>query len=137
TSNYRITYVAGTLTVTPAVMSTYLNPAIQAVAGKSQTYTELTKVDNVDPAGTADSYTATIDWGDKTTSAGTVVAEAPPYSYDASGAHAYSNPGTYTVTVPVQHKLHYTTPATATGSAQVTRTLTLGGPQRQAEQALV
>jgi hypothetical protein len=137
TSNYQITYGAGTLTVTPAEMNTYLNPAIQAVAGKSQTYTELTKVDNVDPAGTADSYTATIDWGDHTTSAGTVVAENPAYYYDVSGAHAYSSPGSYTVTVTVQHKLHYTTPATAAGSAQVKPALTLGGPQRQAEQAFV
>src|SRR5262249_8416666 len=49
----------------------------------------------------------------------------------------YSNPGTYTVTVTVKHKLNYTTPATATGSAQVTRGLMLGGPQQQAEQAFV
>jgi hypothetical protein len=59
-SNYQITYLPGTLTITPAVMSSHLNPAIQAVAGQLQTYPELTKVDNVDPAGTADSYTATI-----------------------------------------------------------------------------
>jgi sugar lactone lactonase YvrE len=137
TSNYQITYKAGTLTVTPAVMSTYLKPAIQAVAGKAQTCPELTKVDNVDPAGTAASYTATIDWGDGTTSTGTVVAENPPYYYDVSGAHTYSSPGSYTVTVTVQHKLNYTTPATAKGSAQVTPAQPLGGPQLQAEQAFV
>src|SRR5262249_45284792 len=86
---------------------------------------------------TAAYYTATIDWGDQTTSAGTVVAEDPPYYYDVSGEHAYSSPGTYTVTLTVQHKLNYTTPATATGSALVTPALSLGGPQLQAEQALV
>jgi hypothetical protein len=53
------------------------------------------------------------------------------------GEHAYSSPGTYTVTVTVKHKLNYTTPATATGSAQVTSALPLGGPQLQAEQAFV
>jgi sugar lactone lactonase YvrE len=133
-SNYQITYVAGSLTVTPALLSTFLIPAIQTVAGTAGTY-QLTKVDNVDPFGTANSYTATIDWGDQTTSAGTVVAEDPAYYYDVSGTHAYSSPGTYTVSVTVQHKLNYTTPATATGSAQVTSSL--GGPQLQAEQALV
>jgi hypothetical protein len=129
-SNYRITYVNGTLTVTRALLSTFLNPDIKAVTGQFQTY-KLATVDNVDPFGTAASYTATIDWGDGTTSVGTVVAQSPPYYYDiyGGGDHAYAKPGTYTVTVTVRHKLGYTTPAVATGTAQVTSPLTLGGQQ--------
>src|SRR5262249_3261839 len=121
TSNYQITYVDGTLTVIPALMSTHLDPDLQAVTGFPVTGL-LTKVDNVDPFGSADSYTATTDWGDPPTTVGNVVAEALPYYYDVydGGGHTYAAPGTYTVTVTVRHKLGYTTPATATGTAQVT-----------------
>jgi MBG domain (YGX type)/Domain of unknown function (DUF4214) len=136
--NYRITFVDGTLTVTQALMSTFLNPDIKTVTGKPQTY-KLTTVDNVDPFGSADSYTATIDWGDHTTSAGTVVAQNPPYYYDVYGGgdHTYSTPDTYAVTVTVSHKLKYTTTAIATGSARVTSMLKVGGPQAQPEQLFV
>jgi hypothetical protein len=96
----------------------------------------LTKVDNVDPFGSAASYTATIDWGDNTTTVGKVVAEDPPYYYDVydGGGHTYAAPGTYTVSVRVEHKLGYTTPATATGTAQVT---TGPRPHLPPEQAFV
>jgi hypothetical protein len=132
TSNYKITYVDGTLTVTKALMSTQLPVNIQAVTGKPVTAL-LTKVDNVDPDpnSSAASYSATIDWGDGTTTAGKVVAEATPSYYDIydGGGHTYAKPGTYTVTVTVTHNLGYTTPAVGTGTAHVTSPVTLGGPQ--------
>jgi hypothetical protein len=80
-----------------------------------------------------------IDWGDHTTSVGKVVAEDPAYYYDVydSGGHTYAAPGSYTVTVTVSHKLGYTTPATATGTAQVTSSLKGGGPPVPPEQAFV
>src|SRR5262249_30183223 len=55
TSNYQITYEDGTLTVIPALMSTHLNPKIRVVTGQPVTQL-LTKVDNVDPFGSAASY---------------------------------------------------------------------------------
>jgi hypothetical protein len=132
TSNYRITYVNGTLTVIPATMTAFLSPNIDAVTGKPQSYrlTYVDKVDPEDPPGSADAYTATIDWGDHTTSAGTVVVQDPPNYYDVYGGsdHSYAKPGTYTVTVTVSHKLGYTTTAVATGTAHVTSPLKLGGP---------
>jgi hypothetical protein len=128
-SNYQITYEDGTLTVVPALMNTHLDPKIRAVTGQPVTQL-LTKVDNVDPFGSAASYTATIDWGDGTTTAGKVVAENPAYYYDVydGGGHTYAAPGTYTVTVTVTHNLGYTTPAVATGTAYVTSPVALGGP---------
>ena len=50
-------------------------------------------------AGENDTHTATIDWGDSTTAAGTV-AETPGTG-TVSGSHSYTAPGTYTVTVTV------------------------------------
>jgi hypothetical protein len=136
-SNYRISYGAGTLTVIPATMSSHLDPNVQAVTGKPVTGL-LTKVDNVDPFGSAASYSATIDWGDGTTTAGKVVAEDPAYYYDIyDGGHTYAQPGTYTVTVTASHKLDYTTPAIAKGTAQVTSPLQGGGPPVSPAQAFV
>lgn len=46
---------------------------------------------------TLGSYTATIQWGDGTTSAGTVT--DPPGTLHVSGSHTYANAGTYGMTV--------------------------------------
>ncbi len=53
--------------------------------------------------GWLDTHTATIDWGDGTTSAGSVseTNDAPQASGTVSGQHHYAVPGTYTITVTV------------------------------------
>jgi Ca2+-binding RTX toxin-like protein len=54
-------------------------------------------------AGTLDTHTATVDWGDGTTPASLAVAEpngATPGS--VSGTHAYAAPGTYLITFSVR-----------------------------------
>ncbi len=55
------------------------------------------------PAGlTASDFTATIDWGDGTVMAGTVVQDASdPSVYDIEGTHIYTDPGTFPVTATV------------------------------------
>jgi hypothetical protein len=45
----------------------------------------------------ATDFTATIDWGDGTTTAGTV--SGPPF--EVTGNHTYASPGSYAVTVPI------------------------------------
>lgn len=72
------------------------------------------------PGRPASAITATINWGDGTTSAGTLTGEAAtPISvnglYTIGGDHIYGAPGTYTVTLTVS----------ADGTATVTTTLTL------------
>jgi hypothetical protein len=76
---------------------------------------------NANPAG----FTATIGWGDGSTSSGTITA-AGPGTFNVTGTHTYLAAGTYTfgvqVTDPVGSK------ATATGTASVSAPNT-GGPQ--------
>jgi PKD repeat protein len=73
-----------------------------------------------DPAGvgvetTAD-FTATIDWGDTATSAGTVVSDGGANYHVNAPAHTYAEEGTYTITVTVKHDLL----AALSGTASVT-----------------
>jgi Domain of unknown function (DUF4114)/PKD domain len=55
--------------------------------------------------GTGETYTATIDWGDGTTSPGTVVTTpggpGVPTTGTVQGGHSYTTPGDHTVTVRV------------------------------------
>ena len=64
-------------------------------------------------------FTATIDWGDATTSAGTVSGGGG--SFNVSGTHTYAGSGTFSVTVTLSDDV----PGTAT--AQVTSTMHVGG----------
>ena len=52
-----------------------------------------------------DSYRITINWGDNTTSSGTVVAAIDPtlgFVYDAIGTHTYASAGSFPITTTVQ-----------------------------------
>jgi hypothetical protein len=59
-----------------------------------------------DPAGAEDlsSYQATIDWGDNSTSAGTIIYDAGTGTFTVSGSHAYAEEGSYPVTVSLTHE---------------------------------
>jgi len=64
--------------------------------------------ENTSPAN----YTATINWGDANTSAGTVAASGGGFS--VSGSHAYAEEGTYTLTVSISDLDSNSTIATGT-----------------------
>jgi hypothetical protein len=69
----------------------------------------------------ATQFTATIDWGDGHTSAGTVTGSAGSYTVTGAGGHVYAEEGSYTPAVTVADTT-LTAPAnvaTATGSASV------------------
>ncbi len=68
---------------------------------------------DADPNGTATDYTASIDWGDGSISAGTIGTNNPGFS--ATDSHTYAKHKTYTVTVTI----------TDAGGSSVTRTLTV------------
>jgi outer membrane protein assembly factor BamB len=69
--------------------------SLKAYAGPTATFTD------ADPNGTSTDYTATIDWGDSSTSAGTVSPGTGSGPYTVSGAHAYSSTGTFTITTTI------------------------------------
>jgi hypothetical protein len=66
-------------------------------AGFSGTLASFT---DADPSGSVTDYTATINWGDQTSSAGTITANGVG-GFVVSGSHVYLEEGTYPVTVAV------------------------------------
>jgi hypothetical protein len=84
-----------------------------AVAGTPFTGTVATFTDS-DTANVAGDFTATINWGDATTSAGTVSGGAG--SFQVKGTHTYAGPGTFSVVVTLSDD------APGTATAQVTST---------------
>jgi hypothetical protein len=71
---------------------------------------------NPDPQGSAASYTALIDWGDGSTSTGTISGTG---TLTVSGAHTYANPDSYAASVQISHNLGNTTTATVYPTATV------------------
>lgn len=55
------------------------------------------------PLATTDDFTATIDWGDGRTSAGSFV-DRGDGQFDVVGGHTYDNPGTFVIQVVVRDK---------------------------------
>ncbi len=95
------------LTATGSTISALENSAFNGM---------LATLADANPNATADEFTATIDWGDGTTSAGTVAANADG-SFGVSGTHTYAEEGSYPVTVSVLDLGG--SAATAYGTAQV------------------
>jgi len=54
---------------------------------------------DADPYGTVSDFTASIDWGDTTSSPGTLTADGR--HFDVTGTHTYSDPGPHTATVTI------------------------------------
>ena len=65
-----------------------------AFSGAVATFTD------ADPTITADSFTASINWGDGVTTSGAVTASGPG-SFSVSGLHIYAEEGLYNVTVTI------------------------------------
>ncbi|HWX44867.1 MAG TPA: hypothetical protein VNY52_06060, partial [Solirubrobacteraceae bacterium] len=80
-----------------ALASECATPAttVQAFAGPTARFTD------GDPGGMSSDYTAKVEWGDGTESAGTVSAGTGPGPYTVSGSHAYSSTGPFTITTTI------------------------------------
>ncbi|OLE54494.1 MAG: hypothetical protein AUG51_07860 [Acidobacteria bacterium 13_1_20CM_3_53_8] len=82
----------------PTAVSTGIN--INAIAGAPVT-ARVASFTDTDPNGQLSDYTATIDWGDSTTSAGTITPNASG-GLDVTGTHTYVATGTFTVTTSIR-----------------------------------
>jgi hypothetical protein len=72
---------------------------IQGTAGQSLTSVVAT-ITGASSSATVSSFTATIDWGDNTTSDGTITVD-PKGGFDVTGTHTYGQAGWYPITVTV------------------------------------
>ena len=107
---------SGTATVTEA----------DVLSGTPRTFTALANVPftgavatftDADTANVASDFTATINWGDGTTTPGTVAGGAG--SFTVSGTHTYAASGSYAVTVTLADDAPGTATATVTSTANV------------------
>jgi hypothetical protein len=92
----------GTLTVTPVPL-TATGVDMTATAGAPFRGVVASFV-NVDPFGGPSSYTATITWGDGSTSIG-FITDNGDGTFSVSGSHIFADPANDTVQVLIQHRL--------------------------------
>jgi len=103
---------ADVLSGTPVVFS--------ATAGSAFNGTVANFTDT-DTANTASDFIATINWGDGTTTPGTISGSTG--AFQISGTHTYVGSGTFSVTVTMSDDAPGTATATVTSTANVTSTL--------------
>jgi len=105
-----------TASVTESDSLTGTPVSFAALAGTSFTTTVANFTDTF-TGNAAGDFTATIDWGDATTSAGVVTGGGAAYS--VSGTHTYAGSGTFTVTVTLSDDAPGTATAMVTSTANV------------------
>jgi hypothetical protein len=77
----------------------------------------LALLSDADPGGTVSDFTASINWGDGTTTTGAVSAASGKFA--VSGSHKYGKSGTFTITVTIKDVGGSTATATTKVAAQV------------------
>jgi hypothetical protein len=91
---------SGVATVADAALHATSGPQ-HATAGTALSGT-IASFTDADPGGVAGDYTATINWGDATTSHGTITSTGPGAAFDVTGSHTWGAGGSFTVTVTVK-----------------------------------
>jgi uncharacterized repeat protein (TIGR01451 family) len=109
--------VGGGLTVTEGDVLTPTPITISPTEGASFSGVVGTFADSLTTTPASD-FTATIDWGDGTTTAGTITSVGAG-SFQVSGDHTYAEEGKYTVTAKLSDDAPGTATATALSTANV------------------
>jgi hypothetical protein len=90
-----------TATSTANVADAALTASCAAPAVSPQSFSgPVASLTDANTLGSAADFTATIDWGDASTSSGTVSGSGG--SYTVSGSHTYSTTGSFTITTTIQ-----------------------------------
>ncbi len=105
---------------------------VSALVGQALTSVTVATMTDSDINANPAQFSATINWGDGTTSPGTVSASSTPGSFLVAGSHTYATAGSYTVSVQATDP-HGTK---ATGSNTATVTAPNIGPQNLVVQAI-
>ena len=74
---------------------------VTGTEGSTTGTTTVATFTDADPNATASDFTATIDWGDGTSTAGTVVAQSGG-GFAVDGTHTYSDEGKYAITTTIK-----------------------------------
>jgi Bacterial Ig-like domain (group 1) len=100
-----------------ALITTATGKDVSATEGQSFTAPVATFHDP-DTAATANEYSATINWGDASSSSGTITSNGGG-DFTVSGTHIYAEEGSYTVTVTITDADDSSNTATTTSTATV------------------
>jgi hypothetical protein len=111
-----VDYSAGGVTLMVSRTTTAEGTTLTLNEGQSFSGTVATFTSS-DPNADASQFSASIDWGDGTTDTGSVSAD-PNGGFDVSGAHSYTEEGSYALAVAITDSLTSQT-VTANGSANV------------------
>ncbi|HZT80824.1 MAG TPA: hypothetical protein VFA26_11400, partial [Gemmataceae bacterium] len=93
--------------------------AISATEGTALTAVQVATFSTTYTANTADDFTATIDWGDGSTSAATITGSGGSFTVKSVGSHTYADEGSYTVTVTIKDDAPGTASLVLKGTATV------------------
>ncbi|MBV9123371.1 MAG: hypothetical protein JO112_08445, partial [Planctomycetes bacterium] len=111
-------------TMADAPLSAIARP-VSAVEGQGVSNVQVATFTDADPNGQAGDYTATIQWGDGDTSAGSISAGTGDFVVTASKPHPYAEEGSYTVSISIHDVGGATTDVTTFAAGAVS---TLAAP---------
>ena len=92
--------------------------AVSATEGQTLSGVKVATFTDPDTGATASEYSASIAWGDGSTSTGTVVANGGG-GFSVTGSHTYAQEGSYTVKTTITDSTDSTNTATASSAATV------------------
>jgi hypothetical protein len=110
------TTTTSTATIADAPLAATALP-FTATEGKQLNAVSIATFTDGDKSASASEYSAKIDWGDGTTTAGTVTGSTG--SFNLAGSHTYAEHGSYTLKVTVQEVDNAATAVSATATATV------------------
>ena len=115
--------IAANATIGDAALTAQGGSDISGIQGTATGMVAVASFTDADPNGKAGDYTATIDWGDDTTSAGTVQA-ASGGGFTVVGNHQYNTGGSFTINTSIVDVVTAGDVPPSTASAASTATIT-------------